>query len=161
MNMEERTIYPEHVEKEVFQVSDQQTAEWTVRKIAEHRKRQKEVDELLQAELFRLKQWAQKEMEKEENNIAYLESLLIPWAQEQGKSISLPSGRVRFRKVPDKFIYDDQAVIAWAKQHLPEAVRIKEELEKNTIKAHVKATGELPDGLTIEPQEPKFEVVTE
>ena len=159
--MEERTIYPEHVEKEVFQVSDQQSAEWTVRKIAEHRKRQKEVDELLQAELFRLKQWAQKEMEKEENNIAYLESLLMPWAQEQGKSISLPSGRVRFRKVPDKFIYDDQAIITWAKQHLPEAVRIKEEPDKAAIKAHVKATGELPDGLTIEPQEPKFEVVTE
>lgn len=159
--MEERTIYPEHVEKEAFQVSDQQTAEWTVRKIAEHRKRQREVDELLQAELFRLKQWAQRETEKEENSIMYLESLLKPWAQEQGKSISLPSGRVRFRKVPDKFIYDDGKVVSWAIKNLPEAVRWKSEPIKDMIKAHVKATGELPDGLTIEPQEPKFEVVTE
>ena len=157
----EKTLYPEHIEQESFQVTDQQSAEWTVRKIAEHRRRQREVDELYQAELYRLKKWMEKETEKEQNSILHLENLLMPWAQEQGKSVSLPSGRVRFRKVPDKFIYDDRAVIEWAKANLPEAVRIKEEPDKATIKAHVKATGELPDGLTIEPQEPKFEVVTE
>ena len=159
--MEEKVYYPEHMEQEAFAVSDQQSAEWTVRKIAEHRRRQREVDELYQAELYRLKKWMEKETEKEQNSILYLESLLIPWAQAQDKSVSLPSGRVRFRKMPDNFIYDDQAIITWAKKHLPEAVRVKEEPDKAAIKAHVKATGELPDGLTIEPQEPKFEVVTE
>ena len=149
------------VEQEGFSVKDQQTAEWVVRRIAESRKRQNEIDELYQAEMFRLKTWKEKEMQKEQSNIEYFETVLKPWAQEQGKSVSLPSGKVRFRKMQDKFIYDDQMVIAWAKQHLPEAIRVKEELEKKAIKDHVKATGELPDGLSIEQQEPKFEVVTE
>ena len=149
------------VEQEGFTVKNQQTAEWVVKRIAQHRRRQAEVDELYQAELYRLKAWKQKQDEKEQASIDYFENILKPWAQEQGKSVSLPSGRVRFRKMQDKFIYDDQAVMAWAKEHLPEAIRVKEELEKKAIKDHVKATGELPDGLTIEQQEPKFEVVTE
>ena len=158
-------IYPDHLpqEDEAFAVVDQQTAEWTVRKIGEHRKKQAEIKELADAEIARIKEWAEKQTKQHENSVEYLQGVLRPWFEEQGeKSISLPSGRVRFRKVPDKFNFTDEtAVIAWAKVHQPKSIRVKEEIDKNEIKRYIKETGEMPDGVEVEKPEPVFEVKSE
>ena len=158
-------IYPDHLpqEEEAFAVVDQQTAEWTVRKIGEHRKKQAEIKELADAEITRIIEWAEKQTKQHENSVEYLQGVLRPWFEEQGeKSISLPSGRIRFRKLPDKFKWkDEQAVISWAKINHPKAIRTKEELDKKEIASYIKQTGEMPDGVEIEKPEPIFEVKPE
>jgi hypothetical protein len=157
-------LYPETVPQDdgSFNVTDLQSAEWTVRKIAEHKRKQADIEAMLAAEIMRLKAWAAKETEGHENSVSYLEGLLLPWyLRQEDTSISLPSGRVRMRKLPDAFVYDNEKVIAWAKVNLPAAVRVTvtEAPDKAAISAHIKATGEMPDGLEIKPQPAKFEVV--
>ena len=153
----------EQVEAKGFTINDTQKAEWAVRKVAEHRAKQQKAKELYEKEVFRLKAWLQKETDKEENRIEHLQGMLYQWYITQNeKSISLPSGRVRIRKLPDKFNFTDEtAVIAWAKVHQPKSIRVKEEIDKNEIKRYIKETGEIPDGVEVEKPEPVFEVKPE
>ena len=59
----------------------------------------------------------------------------------------LPSGIVGFRVEPTKVIVSDEPkLIAWCRQHLPSAVKIVESILKSEVSAHIKQTGECPDG---------------
>lgn len=74
--------------------------------------------------------------------------------QHGKKSIPICTGvggdkatRVGFKDVPDRFeIEDEPAALAWAKANCPDAVKVKESVLVTPLFAHVKATGELPDG---------------
>lgn len=47
---------------------------------------------------------------------------------------------------------DDDALVAWARAVLPDAVRVKVSADKVAIKTYIAATGDAPDGLTVEPR---------
>ena len=81
-------------------------------------------------------------------------------ASEHGRrrSINLPAGIIGFRQTATQLRIDNQnAVMAWAREMLPEAIIVKESLSKAAINGHFEATGEIPDaGVTIEPGREKF-----
>jgi hypothetical protein len=66
------------------------------------------------------------------------------------KKLSLIHGTV-FAKTTTHFEWpEDDALVAWAKDHTPEAIKVKESVNKAYIKTHLKETGEAPDGLIVE-----------
>jgi hypothetical protein len=79
------------------------------------------------------------------------------------KSLTLPHGKLKLRMQQDKFIYDEPAILSWAKADPSLAERfieIKESIRKDQIKNYTKETGEIPLGVTIEPAgEPAFYLV--
>jgi hypothetical protein len=78
------------------------------------------------------------------------------WMEREGlKTASLANGVLRIRPVPDRLeILDKEKVLAD-----PRFVRIvpeKREVDRKAIRDHVKATGEVPEGVEFIPQEPRF-----
>lgn len=149
----ERPAIPEQ-----FQVHDDASANWLVRKIVEARTYAKRCGE-----------WCAREQARAQRDEEFLMfrfgQQLIEHARrkiiEQGgrrKSVNLPAGVVGFRREAPKLLVDDEAaVIAWAKLNNPELVKIVEHLSKSGLNQHLEETGEVPDvGVHIEPEREKF-----
>jgi hypothetical protein len=114
---------------ERFSVNDDSSANWVVRKILEARAYARHCQEWCERELARARR-------DEEFFLFRFGRQLEEYAKEQierekgrRKSVNLPAGTIGFRKEGPKLVVDDEAVvIAWAKQHLPDAVQIVERL---------------------------------
>src|SRR5688500_10586408 len=106
-----------------FVIDSPERANWLVRKIVECRQYAARAREFAERE--------QRRAAREERTLLYLFGRqLETWAAWEiaarggrQKSISLPAGTVGYRTVGPKLVIDDEAVaLAWARQHVPEAV---------------------------------------
>jgi phage host-nuclease inhibitor protein Gam len=144
--------------KPAFCIDSPERANWLVRRVLETR-----------AYAVRVRTWAEHEQNRAERDEARMMYLfgrqLQDWATRElasrpgrRKSINLPSGIIGFRQTAMQIRIDNQdAVMAWAREMLPEAIIVKESLSKAAINEHFAATGEIPDaGITVEPSREKF-----
>lgn len=135
-------------------------ANWLVRKVIEAR-----------AYSERVKAWAEQEQRRaarEEQTLMFLFGRQIEsWTKSEieklggrRKSLSLPAGRVGYRKCNAKLVVDDeQVVLAWAKENCAGAVVVVERLSKSALDDFVATTGAFPErGAHIEPQAERFYV---
>jgi hypothetical protein len=145
---------------EGFHVTDDDSANWVVRKILECRAYAKRCTDWCEREQARAKR------EEEFFFFRYGQQLFnyarqkIAVAGGRRKSVTLPAGMVGFRTEPVKLIVDDETtVITWAKKHNPSLVSIVEKLSKSALNEHFEKTGEPPsDGAHLEPAREKFYV---
>lgn len=130
-----------------FSVRDEKSAAWVVRKIIEERTHRQRVADWYEAETRR--------SERREQFLLYrFGSELSNWTRRQleqhnGKrrSIHLPSGVVGFRTEPNRIVVtDERKLLDWCQKHLRSAVKVVESVLKSEISAHLKQTGECPDG---------------
>ena len=93
-------------------------------------------------------------------NIEQYELILQEELKKSGeKKLECKLGYCSFRTMPDKWIYDDIKIIRWCKENDHPYFHTVEILEKNTLKESIKNKNfEIKDvpGLTVTPQEPKF-----
>lgn len=159
---------------DAFRVDDDMSANWVVRRITEAR-----------AYARRVEAWAATEIRRAEADERYflarfggqLEQWLRQAIAREGsrrKSVPLPAGTVGLRKAQDRLeVIDSSQVMAWARQHLPGAIRVtvnaagddavavqrwcqqhlptasvEERVSKSDLNEHVQRTGELPEGAT-------------
>ena len=137
---------------ERFAVTDAASANWVVRRIVQAR-----------AYAQRVKDWADLETRRARREEAFflqrfggdLETWLareLAERQSRQKSVNLPAGRVGRRSVAEKLVVEDeQAVLAWARVHLPEAIKSIEAVSKSILNDRFRDTGELPPGVTLHP----------
>jgi len=73
------------------------------------------------------------------------------------KTLKLASGSVQARQGWDTFnVTDEAAAIKWAEANDSPVLVVKRSVSKTEIARHVKATGEMPDGVEIVPGEVKL-----
>lgn len=170
-----------------FHVTDERSANWVLRKLAEARMR-----------VSKALEWAAHEEEagknEEEHLMARFGSELQEFAARaieggKKKSLSLPAGTVGFRSSPEKIeVKDDDAYIEWVERSFPGALNVTLSIfacghdiatirelaqqatlrglqssltvkpDKNEVNLHCKNTGELPDGCELVPAQDKFYV---
>jgi hypothetical protein len=142
-----------------FRITDKDSAEWVVRKIAEER-----------AHIQRTREWADKEIDRATREEAWLlrrfGAELEFWASKnlpkKRKSLDLPSGTVGFRKQPARLVVDDEPkAMEWARAHAPAAVVVvpaTERLSKSALSDECKRTGEIPDGARWQDERDSFYV---
>jgi phage host-nuclease inhibitor protein Gam len=135
---------------EPFCVHDAASANWVLRKIAEARQY-----------AYRVKQWAAAELRRAQRQeqffVMHYGQQLEDWARQQiaqqhdrRRSVSLPAGNIGFRLEPMRLsVVDEQRLLAWARQHVPSAIRTMETIRKTALTEHLKATGEVADGAEI------------
>lgn len=128
-----------------FEVHDETSANWVVRKILEAR-----------AYRQRIRTWAEVEVRRAERQeqffLGRFGRQLDRWLRSQletrqsrQRSINLPAGRVGLRKQKPKLIVDDpEAVLEWAKQVAPNLVTVQESVSKSDLNSHLEQTGEFP-----------------
>lgn len=142
-----------------FAVRDEGSANWVIRKVVEAK-----------AYAQRVATWAEQEKLRAQRQEAFFMQRYGPqlhrWVRQQiaerggkRKCLDLPAGRVGFRQQKEKMIVEDDArALAWAKTHCPTAVKVQESLLKAELNEHVQATGELPEGVRLEPEHESFYV---
>lgn len=129
---------------QAFVIDDDKKASWALKKyklleIEEDRKAK-----LVKDETERLKLWLLSEQEKIDKKKAYLEQMLGGYLMELRKDdpkakVDTPYGTVSTRKNPDKWIYEDQAVIKFLHEaEMDKFIRVKEEIDKTPLKKALK-----------------------
>ncbi|WP_125153135.1 host-nuclease inhibitor Gam family protein [Clostridium rectalis] len=146
-----------------FKVDSLDSANWCFRKIRALQEQVRENKALAEQEKERINAWERKENELAESNIVYFETILTEYyrklKEENPKAkVNTPYGKISSRK-SKKWSYNDKEVIEWAaKNGYDDLIRLKEELDKSTIKKTFKDgidtnTGEIIPGIEITEEE--------
>jgi hypothetical protein len=132
---------------EQFTVRDEKSAAWVVRKIVEERAYRDRVSAWCEAETRRSERREQFLMHRFSGELADWTRRRLKQQYGSRRSIHLPSGVIGFRTEPTRIVVaDEQKLIAWCSRHLPSAVKVVESMLKSEISAHIKSSGECPDG---------------
>ena len=143
------TIQPEINEFEIvdtpwysegFQVTDDQKADWAIRKLASVRRKQAENKKIYDAEIIRITEWLSSVNHALEKDASYFEAVLTPYALLQRsdgrKTISLPHGTIKTTAGQPKIeIESEDRFIEWALVNDPDLLKIKTDIDKTAIKA--------------------------
>lgn len=128
-------------ERRRFSVSDDSGATWAMRKLAALRQRQAEINTIAEQEYLRIEAWRHQQTDNLTADINYFTGLLTEYARQERevhgrKSITLPHGTIKSRSGSKRIeVTDEPAFLAWARQHAPTLIRVREEPDKAAIKA--------------------------
>jgi len=112
------------------------------------------------AEIQRLQLNATAEAAKRDGRMAWLSQALAGYYHASGATkITLPYGTLSQRKQPERITIEDIDAFCQANSG-SDLVRTKETPDKKAIKQHIKADGEIPDGVEVERADPKFTITT-
>lgn len=151
-------------QRERFRIEDKSQAAWALRKMSKIKAEMDENIMTAQAEMERIASWRDEENEKLERSISFFENLLYEYFVQlrdedpKLKTMKLPHGTLKMRKQQPQYEYDEDVLLPWAKENLPEAVVTKESVAKNPVKKHIQETGETVPGVTIIERPEKFSV---
>lgn len=152
----------DEAERERFVIKDDMQAEWAFKKIAD-----------AQAEIDKWTAYYKKQLdmivERNNNTILYMRQLLedffdhhaLPRVTKSGiEKYQLPCGELVRTPGGVDYHRDNGMLLEWCKAHKPEFVKVKveETASWSAVKAYIKETGELPDGVELAETAPKFEV---
>ena len=151
-------------QRERFKIESKDQAAWALRKMSKIKAEIEENNKVAQAEIERITAWRDEENEKLQRSISFFEGLLHEYFMQlreddpKLKTVKLPHGTLKMRKQQPQYEYDEAQLLPWAKENLPEAVIVKESVEKNHVKKYIQETGELVPGVTIIERPEKFSV---
>ena len=146
-------------ENGIFQIQDDQGAEWALKKIREAREAQ---DKWLNFYMIRMNQVKAQTQE----TIDYMEGLLrqyfdgVPHRVTKGgtEKYALPSGELICKPAGIEYQRDDKALLDWCEANLPEAVKVTRKASWEDVKRYIKETGDIPEGVVPVETEPTFQV---
>lgn len=159
---------------ESWQVDDLASAEWAMRKVAKATKEIADIDAAAQQWHQEIDDWRDKVAKRPNQTIEFFSEHLARYARkareadEDNKTLVLPSGEVRTRSSKEKIIVADKtAVLEWARTAAPEAIKITESLLVSELAHHVairhaegadgqpilveRSSGEIVAGLSLAP----------
>lgn len=147
---------PEAEVKERFQITNLDSLNWTLRKLAALDAQLLDKRELAAKEKARIQEWLDKETISIEQSREFFMGLIEQFARNQ-RSIdpkwkaSTPYGKISFRKQQPKWQYDEKKALETLQEAgLEQYVRTKYELDKVALKdaAHVRDDGTVADPTT-------------
>jgi len=119
-------------EKPRFTVTDESSANWVLRKLAECDAEESVIKQMVDEEIERIKKRAEKLLSPIQRKRQFFETVFTPQLEEFAKSrvtdkrrsVNLLHGKVGFRKGQEKLIIDDeQKAIEWAEEYCPAAIK--------------------------------------
>lgn len=147
-------------EKDSFKIENLEGATWAFRKLRAIASKEKEIEEIATMERERINIWELKQKEEFESNKTYFEMLLNNYYREEKSKdkkfkLSTPYGKVSSRRTQKWFYEDEQALKEYIKANNIPAIKIKEEIDKISLKKLFrngvnKETGEVLPGVQIE-----------
>jgi hypothetical protein len=161
--------------KQRFKVEDKEQLNWALRQLSAIDSEKKEINKVADAEMDRILQWQQKEVEVIDNRKAFFEGLIMEYAMNERtkdhkfKSVSSPYGKVTFKKQPPKWKYDDQKLVDYLESvSALDLIRVKKEPVKTEIKKRftvledgrvLDEDGTVVEGITVEYKDEKIEIL--
>lgn len=158
MSLLENNLAPEEV-SESFRIQDDRKAEWALGKIREAKEELSKWEAFYGGKLEAIRKETQ-------NTIDYMTFLLQQYFDTQERRVtktgiekySLPSGELIRKPGGIDYEKDEEKLLAWCEKNLPDAVKVTRKSGWADVKNHIKATGEIPDGVTVVETDPVFQV---
>jgi hypothetical protein len=140
-----------------FVVDSLAKADWAVARILEAEARIARRAALASELHARIDAWLTKASAADNDSITFLYALLRPFVdfeiakQRRSRTLLLPSGTAQLRKLPDRLdIVDRDAALSYCETSHPEAVIVKKDLSRSTLKALIVSQGEAVPGCSFE-----------
>lgn len=133
------------------EVEDGEQAEKHLRALGHWRRREAEINAHAKTEQERIEAWRIGELDRIAPRIAWHEAGLAAYmGRIKDKTVRLINGTIKRIAGRDRVeVQNFDALKAWCVAAGKNLVRIKEEPDKVEIAKHIKATGELPDGVDV------------
>jgi hypothetical protein len=82
-----------------------------------------------------------------EERMGSIKASILGFLHQEGlKNIQTPAGTAYQRSLTQRQWPDDATLLAWATSSAPQAIRVKQEVDKRAAVEHIRATGEIPEG---------------
>ena len=168
-----------HDEKERFKIENTEQLTWAFRKLKAYKAKEREIEEVANAERERIDAWEKKEKKKIQDSIEYFESLIYEYHMEQltkdpkAKTLSTPYGKSKARtNKPKPEKVDENAILKHVLENRMEEF-IKPTLKWGDFKKSlqivehegklvaVDENGQIVEGIVVKPEETTFKVEVE
>lgn len=150
-------------DKKKFKVTNAQSANWVFRKIKAINTKLKETDDMYDEEILRMKTWKDKQTKKYEELKAFFDGLITEHVMEEKNKdpkykLSTPYGSAYVKTSPEKWVYDEEAVLKWLDKNKKDLIHIEKTIKKKDLKEYAAVingkaidinTGEEIAGVTI------------
>ena len=147
-------------ERERFRLTDENMANWALRKVAKARAEYEEAAKVAEAEVRRIDDWLNSRKRDLERTEEFFGGLLtgyyLPQHMEnpRQKTFKLPAGQVQIRAQQPDYVRDEARLIAWLKGNdMAGYVEIVEKLRWGDLKKQLKQLGDKmlsPDGEVVD-----------
>ena len=161
---ENDTLIPSQPER--FEIKTKDQAAWALRKMSKIKADLAENAAVAQAEIDRIMKWRVSEDDKLQQEMSFFEYLLMGYFQEcrkaddKLKTIKLPHGSLKMRAQQPEYAYPpEEDMVVWAEANGDDDLQLvitKKTVDKTKLKAYIKETGDIPNGLTITDRPEKF-----
>ena len=157
-------------------VKNKSDADFYLRQINKLKQQKEEINEFVDQEIERqlrlYQEYREDRMRPLDNQIAFYENALKTFAMNEyaetnKKTIKLPNGTLAIKKQQPKYIYNDEQVLEFLQENnYKDYIRTKAEVNKKDLKKNAIVNnnnelvidGKVVPGVTVIPQEDKFEV---
>lgn len=157
-------------------VKNKSDADFYLRQINKLKKQKEEINEFVDQEIERqlrlYQEYREDRMRPLDNQIAFYENALKTFAMNEyaetnKKTIKLPNGTLAIKKQQPKYVYNDEQVLEFLQENnYKDYIRTKAEVNKKDLKKNAIVNnnneliidGKVVPGVTVIPQEDKFEV---
>lgn len=142
-----------------FSITDDGKAEWAMRKIREAQEEYDRMATHFNAQLTAI-------AERRESTVSYMTQLLADYFQGVPRHVTktgiekykLPSGELVMKPAGLDYKHEETALLEWCRKEHPEYIKITEKPSWSDVKAYIKSTGEIPDGVMPVETPAKFDV---
>ena len=157
-------------------VKNKSDADFYLRQINKLKEQKEEINEFVDQEIERqlrlYQEYREDRMRPLDNQIAFYENALKTFAMNEyaetnKKTIKLPNGTLAIKKQQPKYVYNDEQVLEFLQENnYKDYIRTKAEVNKKDLKKNAIVNnnneliidGKVVPGVTVIPQEDKFEV---
>jgi hypothetical protein len=134
-------------------VTAMQDADFCLAKVADLDAQIEEIQESAEVQIKRIQGWKESRVCKVERKKEFYLEILRGFILSTGmKTVDLVNGALTLRKQQDEIVIEDEDAVLKDSRF----VRVKMMVDKATIRKHLMATGEIPDGVAVKPKEVKF-----
>lgn len=146
-------------EQEGFCITDDGGAEWAMRKIAEAENEMSAWKDYYAEQYAKIETRCRQTIEFMKNKLAdYFEQVPRRATKTGIEKYKLPSGELIRKPAGIEYQRDEAVMLEWCKAQHPEFIRVSEKASWSDVKAYIKETGELPDGVLPVEKPAAFEV---
>lgn len=146
-------------ENAYFSIKDDRSAEWALGKISEAKAEQEKWEAFYSEKLEAIRKECQSTIDFMTMHLQrYFDTQKHRVTKTGIEKYSLPSAELILKPAGIDYKRDEAAMLAWCEEHLPEAVKVTRKAGWAEVKAHMKETGEIPDGVEPYETEPTFSI---
>jgi len=142
--MDDRLLDTLKDDDQTFTVRSQQDAEKAFRAMKAAEAKKDQLQQEMEAHIQEIKDFYEPKIERQEESIEFLKGRITSFVESTGESVSTPSGKAHTTSRTKRNWGDEDAIEAFARKHVPEAVTTETKVSKRALWDAIKEREDVP-----------------